>query len=193
MNLAIRYIFLIVIANSFLCSAYAQSAKQKMNAAQRKVKLLKKEMDAIQKDLKELENLEIEASQDYVREEIEMKNKMKEAVVPLLNWSSRSDDFRLKSWIEREHQVALLESTKARLVREPTNLLKQRKDRLDSIKLLREESSAKLQELETRQSLLQTQIEEWRRFQKAPVKKSETAKSTGATTAPSSGQGPTTP
>jgi len=145
----------------------AQMAKQRAVSTEKKIKELKLEMKSLQGDLKALELQETEASQDYVQYESDLKARMRLAVVPLLNWSDRSDDFRLQEWIQREHHQAVLEVMRDQIIKQPIRLLKERSDRLAAIRSLREQSSTKLASLESRRNLLQSQLEEWKQFQKA--------------------------
>ena len=128
---------------------------------------LKKEVAEIQAELKDLERAELEASHEYLKYESELKVKMQAAVIPLLHWNPTSKDMTFNHWIQREHRAAVLDVTQKKLVAEPARLLRERADKLRAIQLVREESQSKLQEIESRQAMLEVQLEEWRRFQKS--------------------------
>jgi len=147
--------------------AQSVMAKQRAVFTEKKIKELRLEMNSLRDDLKALEIQETAASNDYVQYETDLKTRMRSAVVPLLNWSDRSDDFRLQAWITREHHQAVLDVMRDQIIKQPIKLLKERSDRLSAIRSLRESSSEKLASLESRRNLLQVQLEEWKQFQKA--------------------------
>jgi len=144
----------------------AQMIKQRAVSTEKKIKELRLEMSSLQSDLKGLEIQETEASKDYVRYEADLMTQMRSAVVPLLNWKDRSDYFQLHSWIQREHHQAVLEIMRAQIIKQPIKLLEERSDRLAAIRSLRDLSANKLARLESRRNLLQSQLEEWKQFQK---------------------------
>ena len=72
-------LILIFLAASFLCSSsqiFSQSTKARVGSTERKIKRLKLEMQDLQKELKALEELELDASQEFVKFESNLKSKM---------------------------------------------------------------------------------------------------------------------
>ena len=126
----------------------------------------KTEIEALKVSVRIAEKKKESLADDLKVRESRFTKQFSNILSPLLNWPEISLQTRIKSWVEREHGKFVLDMTRENLLREPLELIAERELNLRHASEASEELEIKLKSLESKQNLLNLQIEELKLLQK---------------------------
>jgi len=97
--------------------------------------------------------------------ETEFKSRFEKVLVPLLSWPSVALTTRAISWTELQRTKMILKTLQTRLIYEPLSLIADREIRLEEVDKLKAQLNQSLSKLQSKESLLDLQVEELRQLQ----------------------------
>ena len=126
---------------------------------------LEKEIIDLKSSVQSLDELHDKLSTQLLREEERFSSQMRRLIVPLLQWPQRSLSVSMSSWIELQRTNLILNDIRSRLVKEPIKLISDRELSIGQLKNVREELSTELEKLESKQDLMNLQLDEIKKLQ----------------------------
>ncbi len=148
-------------------SVSVQKAKAKLNA-------LRTEIEATEQTMTGLEKVQKDLAAESEKSEKDFRSQFEKVLVPLLNWPQVPLAEKTPSWIERDHLKAVLFSLRARLLKEPLELMAARQLKLKQTDDLQESQMGSLKALQSRHGILLLQLEELLAMEKREKNKRET-------------------
>jgi hypothetical protein len=165
---------LCLTVSSALCAASPKTQAAEGRVVERiktKISHLKNEVETLKLSVAALDQQQANLSTELKTSEREFTRRFERILVPLLHWPALSSLTRSTSWIEREHLKFMLSQTRHRIISEPLQLISDRELRLSQSESLKSELAAKLKSLESKESLLDLQLEELRILERNSRKK----------------------
>lgn len=161
--------FLVVLITAILpVSLQALSTKEakRIKKLELEVKELNSEISELKLSVDSLNRLSERLSEDFQIHEESFKSKLSRAIIHLMQWPARRWGGAAVSWSELQRLNFVLEDVRGRLVRSPLSLMAEREIRLDEVKRLTQELAGQVGELESKQALLDVQLEELRNLER---------------------------
>lgn len=132
---------------------------------------LKEEVSNLKSSSREIEEQQKALLRELKDHEREFSRRFERVLVPLLHWPSLASATKASSWLEREHLKFILSQTRQRIISEPLQLISDRELKLSQSESFKSELAATLKSLESKEGLLDLQLEELRQLERQTVKK----------------------
>lgn len=142
----------------------AQTLKTEIQEIQSLKKKRELEFSTIRQQGDELKRHLSQLDVDLQKEEAAFRKRLRSVLVPLLHWPTLLVERRNTSFVDNDHYHLVLERLKLRLINEPLRLIKSREDDLARRREEKKDLDQKLASLQSRQGLLNLQIEELRQL-----------------------------
>jgi DNA repair exonuclease SbcCD ATPase subunit len=160
----------VVVMGAMLSSAIAREARD-VRDLQSKITKLKDDIDYLKTSVESLDKLQTRLQREIEQNETSFQTRFERVLVPLLNWPHLMLTTRLPSWIDQEHMKIVLVAARSRVIREPLQLIGEREVRYKQTSALKTDFSENLKALESKQALLDLQLEELRAIHKRALAK----------------------
>jgi len=175
------YIFLWILAFFYYMYPSASWARpatpalgeeKEIKSLRGKVKTLEEDINHLKVSVVSLDHLQTQLSHQLNSYEDTFISRFRDIVIPLLNWPTNLQSAQLSSWIEHEHMKVVLLDARERIVREPLELISDRELRIERAARMKSDFSEALKTLESKQTMLNLQLEELRSIHKRSKKSS---------------------
>lgn len=131
-----------------------------------RIKKLKEDVLYLQSSVKSLDDLQAKLGRDLRASEKDFSTRLGRILIPLLNWPRSATASRVTSWVEKEDVGQLIESVRARILREPLELMADRDIKIKQSESLKLEFSDALKSLKSKEALLDLQLEELQQLER---------------------------
>jgi len=125
-----------------------------------RIQNLKSEVRDLRLSVRSLQTVQNRLKDELERGEWAFRDRFSEVVIPLLQWPERHLWTKVRRWIELYHTEVVISEFRNRLVKEPLELVSERELRINQTFDLKEEMESALKKLESKQSLLNLQLQE---------------------------------
>lgn len=141
------------------------------------IRALELEIADLQSSVHSLDELHDKLSAELLDFEAQFKSQMLQSIVPLLQWPTKRSSLSAKSWVDLQKSGLLLEELKRRMLMRPLKLMADRELRISEVKKLREDLASQLEEMQSRQALLDLQLDELSSLKRGKSKRPPRARS----------------
>ena len=162
-----RVFSILIFCSGVATSVFAARAKDiDIQNIKRRIKNLKIEITEMKQSVEDLESQQRKFTDELSQSEGKFQDRFSRVLVPLLSWPSLPPAIQRTSWVEEEHLKLVLLKARERLVREPLELIAQRELMISRLSDMKEEISIALKQLESKEGMLNLQLEELQYLQK---------------------------
>lgn len=126
---------------------------------------VRSEVSELRSSLEGLDSLHSRLQSELRQFEDSFRMELRRLIVPLMSWPDRFFTLKATGWIELERMNLVLKDIKQELLKEPLRLIANREVRIAQVENLRMEIEGRVSELESKEELLDLQLEEFKDLQ----------------------------